>query len=283
MKYSEKQNTNNNIEMIVTDLDGTLFNDDHSIENKDLDTLNQLKDMNILRVIATGRNFYSANKILHKEFPIDYLIFSSGAGIYDWKRRQLIHSEYLPKQQVEEIVNLLIEENVDFMIHEVIPENHKFVFHKTNKKNPDFQRRYELYKDFAVPFDPENETYDHASQLVVIPGKGEDYYEELSEKLANAKCIRTTSPLDNDTLWIEIFPSNVSKGHGVAWLCNYTHTDPTKTVGIGNDYNDLDLLDFTTQSFVVANAPEELKQQYSTCSSNLKCGFTDAVNRALNL
>jgi hydroxymethylpyrimidine pyrophosphatase-like HAD family hydrolase len=131
--------------------------------------------------------------------------------------------------------------------------------------------------------DASAEEHEHASQIIVIPDKDESYYNQLSQKLPEVKCIRTTSPLDKETLWIEIFPKNVSKGHGVAWLCDYTQTDPTKTVGIGNDYNDLDLLDFTTQSFVVANAPDELQQQYSTCNSNTSCGFTDAIMKALDL
>ncbi len=274
---------NNNIEMIVTDLDGTLFNNDQIVNKKDLETLELLKDIGILRVIATGRNYFSINKILPRDFPVDYLIFSSGAGIYNWRKHSLIHSEYLPKDQVKQIANTLIQENVDFMIHEVIPENHKFLYYKTGKKNPDFSRRYHLYEEFAEPLNPEKEKYEHSSQIIVIPDKGKEHYDSISEKLNQTKCIRTTSPLDGETLWIEIFPENVSKGHGVAWLCDYTNTDPTKTVGIGNDYNDLDLLDFTTQSFVVENAPLELKEQYSVCNSNLNCGFSEAVKRSLGL
>lgn len=271
------------IKMVITDLDGTLFNNNHEIAEKDHETLKLLKKEGIIRVIATGRNFYSANKILAKDFPIDYLIFSSGAGIYDWNKQLLIHSEYLPKELVKKTSEFLINEDVDFMVHEIIPDNHKFIYHHTGKRNPDFERRYKLYQDFAEPMDASAEEHEHASQIIVIPDKDESYYNQLSQKLPEVKCIRTTSPLDKETLWIEIFPKNVSKGHGVAWLCDYTQTDPTKTVGIGNDYNDLDLLDFTTQSFVVANAPDELQQQYSTCNSNTSCGFTDAIMKALDL
>ena len=269
--------------MIITDLDGTLLNNHHKINQTDLNTLNFLSENNIVRVIATGRNFFSATKILSREFPIDYLIFSSGIGIFDWKKYTLIHSEYLPKEKVKQTANFLIKEDVDFMVHEVIPENHKFLYYKTGRYNPDFDRRYRLYKKFAEPLEPEKESYEHSSQIIVIPDKGEKYYNMLSKKLHGVKCIRTTSPLDGKTLWIEIFPESVSKGHAVAWLCDYTNTDPTQTVGIGNDYNDLDLLDFTTQSFVVDNAPIELKEHYTTCQSNLRCGFTDAVNKALYL
>lgn len=272
---------NRDVDMVITDLDGTLLNDDQQAHEEDLKTLRKLGDQNILRVVATGRNLYSALNKLERDFPIDYLIFSSGAGILEWKNQKLIQSEYLPGEQVEAIARKLIDYDIDFMIHEVIPENHKFVYHRSKQQNPDFERRYRLYQDFAEPLDPESENYQHSCQILAIPGERIELHEQLIREIPGAKVIRTTSPLDGISMWIEIFPKGVSKGHGVAWLCRHTQTDPTKTLGIGNDYNDLDLLNYTGKSFVVANAPEELKKKYPICNSNQSCGFTDAVRRVL--
>ncbi|MFO8235162.1 MAG: Cof-type HAD-IIB family hydrolase [Bacteroidales bacterium] len=271
------------IELVATDLDGTLLNNEQEIEPQDIETLEKLEKKGILRVIATGRNFFSLKKIIPKDFPLDYIIFSSGAGIFDWKNYKLIHSEYLPREKVKQIANFLIEENLDFMIQEVIPENHKFVYYNTREPNPDFLRRYEMYKEHATPLNPDTEKYEHASQIIVIPGKSHDYYLKLAKQLNGTKCIRTTSPLDGESLWVEIFPENVSKGHGLEWLCNHTNTESTKTIGIGNDYNDLDLLEFTGHSFAVDNAPVEIKKVYNSCKSNLECGFSDAVKKIMNL
>jgi len=272
---------NQHVDMVVTDLDGTLLNDDQQAQQKDLYTLNKLGDQNILRVVATGRNLYSALNQLERNFPIDYLIFSSGAGILEWKTQRLIHSEYLPGHQVEAIARKLIDYDIDFMIHEVIPENHKFVYHRGHQHNPDFERRYRLYEKFAEPLDPATENYQHACQILAIPGERTELHEQLIREIPGAKVIRTTSPLDGISMWIEIFPAGVSKGHGVEWLCRHTHTDPAKTLGIGNDYNDLDLLKFTQNSFVVENAPDDLKNLYPSCDSNQHCGFTDAVKRIM--
>ena len=272
---------NQAIEMVVTDLDGTLLNDAQQLQNQDLQTLRRLGEKNILRVVATGRNLYSALNKLDRDFPIDYLIFSSGAGILEWKHQELIHSEYLPREQVKAIARKLIDYDIDFMIHEVIPENHKFVFHKSQQHNPDFERRYRLYEKFAEPLDPSTENYEHACQILAIPGARTELHEQLIREIPGAKVIRTTSPLDGVSMWIELFPTGVSKGHGVKWLCHYTHTDPAKTLGLGNDYNDLDLLKFTQNSLVVENAPDDLKNLYPSCKSNQHCGFSDAVKQVL--
>jgi len=271
----------NQIDMVITDLDGTLFNDNQFAHEKDIQTLHQLKKHNIIRTIATGRNLFSAKKCLPNEFPIDYLIFSSGAGIYDWQKQKLIHSDYLPKNKVKHIAYFLIQHQIDFMIHEMVPDNHKFVYYKSPKENPDFNRRYELYKDFAEPLDLKKEKFQHASQVLAIPNENPDFHLFAKEKMNDVKVIRATSPLDGESLWVEIFPKGVSKGYATEWLCRYTRTDPAKTLGIGNDYNDIDLLDFTASSFIVDNAPEELKEHYQACKSNTQCGFSDAIKKII--
>ncbi|PIE66451.1 MAG: hypothetical protein CSA26_00815 [Desulfobacterales bacterium] len=48
-------------------------------------------------------------------------------------------------------------------------------------------------------------------------------------------------------------------------------------MGIGNDYNDIELLDFTALSYMVANAPAELKERYGQTSSNDNHGVYQAI------
>lgn len=267
--------------MVITDLDGTLFNDQQEVMQEDLNTLHALAYQKIIRVVATGRNLYSALNRLKPDFPIDYLIFSSGAGIYHWKTKTLIHSDYLPKEKVEYIARILIDWDINFMIHELIPENHKFVYYRSKKFNSDFERRFQLYKNFAEPLDPLTETYQHSCQIIAITNNKEDLHTLIDQEIQGVKIIRATSPLDGVSIWIEVFPEGVSKGHAVEWLCRHTGVNPCKTLGIGNDYNDLDLLNFTALSFVVENAPEDLKKFYPACRSNEQCGFTDAVKQTI--
>jgi hypothetical protein len=79
---------------------------------------------------------------------------------------------------------------------------------------------------------------------------------------------------------MEIFPEGVSKGHSVDWLCKYLgDIQPNEILAIGNDYNDLDLLNYTPNSYLVSNAPEELKQKFKVVASNDESGFAEAVEK----
>jgi len=87
--------------MVVTDLDGTLFQRDRRPSPRNLRTLVKLGRRGRLRVIATGRNLFSARKVLPLDFPVDYLLFSSGAGIMDWPAQKLLRAVSMGQAEVD--------------------------------------------------------------------------------------------------------------------------------------------------------------------------------------
>jgi len=93
--------------------------------------------------------------------------------------------------------------------------------------------------------------------------------------------IRTTSPLDKQSLWIEVFPHNVNKGAAVTQLAEKLGIPLAQCMVIGNDYNDCDMLNLPEAlGFVVANAPVELRNKYRCVQSNDADGFSVAVDAA---
>jgi hypothetical protein len=91
--------------------------------------------------------------------------------------------------------------------------------------------------------------------------------------------IRTTSPLDGRSTWIEIFPTTVSKSLTAAWLADTLGIDQQKVASVGNDYNDIDLLEWTPNSYVVNNAPSDLKNRFTCVASNNDGGVAEAAGR----
>lgn len=271
--------------MVVTDLDGTLLCSDRTVSAKNLATLEYLRGDQIVRVIATGRSLYSLRKVIPEHFPIDYVIFSSGAGIIDWQTQQLLITHHLSLQEVTTALNLLMYHKLDFMLHHPIPDNHHFWYYSTGRENPDFIRRYEIYRDFAAPFHPVDMSIpEKACQFVAIDSTSEAFaqYMFLKEQLPALKVIRATSPLDGASLWIEIFPQTVSKALASAWLAEQLHIPHSPILALGNDYNDLDLLQWAPHSMVVENAPADLQAMYQTVCTNDQDGFTQAVEMWMN-
>ncbi len=265
--------------MVVTDLDGTLLPASREFSRTDLKTLRNLGEQGILRAIATGRSLFSAAGVIPRNFPIDYLIFSSGAGIMHWITRKLLVTHSLVPDDIQQVSRLLHAHELDFMIHYPIPENHRFIFHATQRKNPDFQRRCQRYEQFATPLSSVQAELQTACQFVAIdPNPGDlSCYAAIQRQLPNLKVIRSTSPLDGISTWIEIFPAGVSKGLASAWVAQRHGISADAALAVGNDYNDLDVLNWAGLGCVVNNAPLDLQQHYQTVNSHNENGFTEAV------
>ena len=107
------------LKMVVTDLDGTLLNPQHQISDKDFRSLKLLGENKIYRVIATGRSIYSLNRVIPADFPIDYLIFSSGSGILNWNTKKILHAQSLNSNEVVIIANFLTKMNTFLTVFEV--------------------------------------------------------------------------------------------------------------------------------------------------------------------
>ncbi|KQC11613.1 MAG: hypothetical protein APR54_10725 [Candidatus Cloacimonas sp. SDB] len=269
------------MKLVATDLDRTLLNDDNLLSDRNLKTLKLLRKNGLITVIVTGRNLYSAHKVLDSDLPVDYLIFSSGSGIVDWKSKEIIYKRSLNPAEVEESVKILMRHQADFMIHQEIPRNHLFVYYQNGFYNQDFLNRIKLYNDQAGNWNDAVLKKPASQILAVIPKAEMNKFFGLRQELDFVKVIRTTSPLDHKTLWLEIFPENVSKGHTLKWLSRKLNIPRKNTCSLGNDYNDIDLLEWTRVSYLVANAPEELKRSYPQTLSNNEDGFSEWVEKVV--
>lgn len=163
------------------------------------------------------------------------------------------------------------------MLHMPVPENHKFLFIKANKVSSDFYKRLQIYKSHYGQLHYEDLSFLKASQfLCMLPNSHRDF-EDLAEKIDGVKIIKTSSPIGKDTLWLEIFPEDVSKGHAAKWLCDFLNIEYNNTMAVGNDYNDIDMLEFVNYPFVVSNAPPDLLERFSVVNFQTEAGFTEAV------
>jgi Cof subfamily protein (haloacid dehalogenase superfamily) len=264
--------------IIFTDLDGTLFQSDSTISKINYNTLVKLGEMGVIRVIVTGRSFYSAKEVLPLDFPIDYLVFSSGAGVVHHRTGKILAKKEIQAEDVQKAISYFHDIDVDFMIHEPIPENHIFDYVKSSKPCADARRRIKVYEKFAKPLQGQYEG--SATQLLAIAdGSRAHLVEHAEDNLPNLSIIRATSPLDHKSIWIEIFPKGIDKGYACRKVIKKLGYREEQVLVIGNDFNDLAMLEAFEDSYVVANAHQDLKDRFNTVASNDDDGFTEMVSK----
>jgi len=187
---------------------------------------------------------------------------------------------------VAQALDFFKESAFDFMLHDPVPDNHKFVYRRATSSNIDFETRLERYRPFGRPFNvPACDGCGEASQfLAVIPENSLDgQVAKVRGALPGLSVIHTTSPLDHTSTWIELFHPHVSKSSTAAWLAAELDIDHKETMAVGNDYNDLDLLEWAAYSFVVENAPKDLNDRFQTVATNNNGGVAEAINEWLKM
>ncbi len=276
--------------LFITDFDRTLLKDDKTIAPEDIRTLDKLGQNNVVTAVATGRSVYSFNKALkalgmtsgQNPFPIDYIIFSTGAGIMQFVDGKVIWKKSIPSSHVYIISKYFDNRKFDYMVHKAIPDTQRFLYKTHGQNNSDFQTRLALYKEFASSWEDGVPMFEEATEvLAVIPGgAGMDLIGTIKNDLADFSVILATSPLDHQSTWIEVFHKDVSKAKTAERLAKRLGIKQENVISVGNDYNDQDLLAWSGKGFVVENAPENLKKKYETVLSNNDCGVTNAVQMA---
>ena len=267
------------IQMVVSDLDGTLRRGDGTFGAADLGALGSVGNAGIVRVCATGRTLYSCRQVLPLDFPIDYLVFSSGAGIVDWRTQTMLRALHLEQGQINDVGRVLLAADVDFMVHEPIPENHRFIYRESGRENPDFRRRCEKHAQFCRPWS-DFSALSMATQFLVIarPADAGPSHGFLMESLPDYHVIRATSPLDGQSAWLESFPCRF-KSLACQWLIEKIGLARESVLAVGNDFNDLDLLHWAGKGYVVANAPELLRGLFPIVPSNEESGVAVAIGK----
>ena len=257
--------------LVATDLDGTLLDNNSKMSEMNLSALKALEQKKVLRVIATGRSLYSAKRVLDPDLPIDYLVFSSGAGIVEWKTGEIIYERCIDNKSVEYIIELLKSENLSFMVHNTIPDNHHFMYHEGNSGNTDFYKRISVYNGYGNSLNGQKWVGNAAQFVAIVENPDISYH--IGDLLPDMNVIRTTSPLNGESTWIEIFPKDVSKATGIDFIAKKYNISINNIISVGNDYNDIDMLDYAGTSYVVENAPPDLREKYLVIPSNTNDGF----------
>lgn len=271
--------------LFITDFDGTLLGSDGTIAQRDLDALATLSSHGVKTAIATGRSLHSFLNSPGADLNVDYIIFTTGAGVVSKPGYDLLYQVNLSAEMVAQALKSMANSAFDFMLHHPVPDNHLYVYRRVSKNNTDFESRIERHREFGHALENTHTNgFGAAAQFVVIvpAEKSSDALDALRREFSGLSVVRATSPLDHASNWIELFHPKVSKGKTAAWLASELCIDHRNTIAIGNDYNDADLLEWAAHSFVVENAPADMRAEFETVSSNDNGGVAEAVGRCLN-
>ena len=93
------------IQLIVSDLDGTLLNSDQQITKRTIRAIKQLQRKGVRLLINTEMNYFDTQQILETyDLQCDIACFG-GSCIFDSYGKQL-HASYIPSERIPEMLRI---------------------------------------------------------------------------------------------------------------------------------------------------------------------------------
>ncbi len=275
-----------NISLILSDLDGTLFHDDKSISVYSKQIIAEAQKRGILFGVCTSRAKVNAVKFLDGIKP-DILITNGGGLVTVEMSKQVRHDSVRhPDDDCHpELVSGSVIYSCEFTVEEIRTlikttfevcgpdavlsvDNDHGLYCNTKEELGD---KYWTHTDFA----DFNET---AMKMCI-----ETLDREKIEKIASSIGIEKIDYLPfSDIPWYKLSKKDATKEKAIEALCSHLKITPAQIAAFGDDFNDIGMLKLCGKGIAMANAIDEVKQiSDGVCKSNEQDGVAAWIKENL--
>lgn len=247
------------VKLIMTDLDGTLFKNDHeSISERNVNALKKAQEKGIKICIATGRTKSLIFDAVALVPFADYIITSNGAVTYDAKTDEIITSQLLSAEKSKKVFEII---NAHSLTHEIYFEGECFLDGYSAKlyNYGNISAHYlKVLKDKAnvVPDLSEHIGEKGVEKINIMHVVG-DELQEVKDSFLNIGGIYVTSSIPEN---LEMNNINANKGYALSALCRILNISENEVMAFGDSGNDCEMLRTAGYSFATANAWDEAKK-----------------------
>jgi len=250
------------MKLLVFDLDGTLLENDASLDPRTVELLKQLGSIGIRSTIATGRSLKSAMGFVESLAITMPLILFNGARILDPVSKSYLYSKFLPSHLIEKIVSDCKDHNVSvffFIDEDVCAMN--VSLHATNY----------IFRDGLSYHPIENRTQLHTAKVTKLVFTGPTSELSRLELFIRSHHGHEANVTRSEEDLLEVLPAGVSKAEAVKWLCTFLQIDLKEVAAFGNGENDAEMLRIAGLGVSFVSAPESVKKNAKILLHN--CGY----------
>lgn len=247
--------------LVAIDLDDTLLNDDLDITEGTRQALEKAMEQKVVITVATGRMYASARQVaarLSLEVP---LITYQGALIKHAKDGTVLYERNVPP----EVVRYVFEYAAQNGLHLQSYHNDKLLAKEENERLIAYSKLSNIPYDIEPDFGRLSEKATPKLLMIDEPEKLDRVLEELKDAVGDRAHITKSKPN-----FLEIMHPEGTKGHALRHLAAHYGLKPEETIGIGDSWNDHELVEAAGLGVAMANAVDALKQvaDYVTFSNN---------------
>ncbi|WP_047152877.1 Cof-type HAD-IIB family hydrolase [Aneurinibacillus tyrosinisolvens] len=247
--------------MIAIDLDDTLLTDDLTITPGTIKAIRQAMDAGVVVTVATGRMFPSAVPFASQLGINVPLITYQGALIKDIEGKETLYERLVSPEISRRLIELARRKNIHLQVYQ----------DDTLYSAVDNDKIQEYAKFAGVPYkiEPDLEKLSERGFIKLLHFEDPEVLDVLAEELAQ-EFKEEAHITKSKSYFLEVMHPEANKGKAVLFLAERLGIEPAEIIGIGDSYNDLDLLEAAGLGVAMGNAPDAIKERadYVTLSNN---------------
>jgi Cof subfamily protein (haloacid dehalogenase superfamily) len=266
------------IELLFSDLDGTLVEHASDITNETLNSVKKLRDNGVDTLLVTGRHPDMTKSIYSQINNNRPVIGCNGGIIKNIETNEVLYANQLSEDKIRKAIEIAKKFGIDWIIYEQnnilydkmppksykmpyrnmeLPENLRANFIKLENEEDAFQDNY-AYLKILLLFDKNMDAIADAAKLL--------------NEMEDVVILRSA------TAYLDVMPAGSTKGTALKRYIELKGYKREEIAAIGDAENDLDMIDFAGFGIAMGNSVKQVRDIADHITTSQPHGFSDAAN-----
>ena len=250
--------------MLALDLDGTILSSDGTVSQRTLDAVRAASAAGYRICVATGRNYTESRFAIERLSIRGECIFVGGAIVIDTATGRTLHRTAMDSAIAAEVCALFeslghaalalqdtFESGLDYLITKSIPIRLA-------------TRAWMDAMEMGIEYVPSLGSHLHRHTLRVgvccETPEADAVMEQLQRHFGNRTMMHRLRVPGAQCEVVEVFDPAVSKWEGINFIIGRNHIAPHQVIAVGDDMNDLQMIQHSGLGVAMGNARPALKQ-----------------------
>jgi hypothetical protein len=274
------------VRLIAIDIDGTLLDSNFQVSERNLATLRRANSLGVEIALATGRRHTFALPVA-RALGFDLTLISSNGAVTRTSNGELFHRDPLPLASALELVAHMTDFRRNLVITFDGQEEGSLLLETLDELNVSIKKWLEKnaqYLRFVHPIesglsgDPIQAMFCGTVERMMAAQKQLKKNKGLLSRITALK----TQYDERDLCMLDILNRGCTKGAALKRWADARGYKAEEVMAIGDNYNDIEMLEFAGCAYIMGNATEELRDRgWNVTLSNNENGVANAIEAAL--
>lgn len=285
------------IDAIAIDLDGTLLGPDARVSQRNIDAVSRARDAGVTVLICTGRGLAESRLALDAIAQTDPVVVAGGSIVADPVSSRTLHRAVLDAEIVRAAVDIFHAESIPALVLKDPSElDYEYLVLEGAQRHPLdattkwwFGEHKLRVRTGAHTHDDEHPEHTVRVGMCAVGSISARAARAAEKKLGDSIVMHDFAAVHPQvhaaeiTHILELFSPQATKWGGIEWICKDRDLDPARIAAIGDEINDLTMIQNAGLSVAMGNAKPAIKQaaHYHT-GTNAEHGVADAIDHILS-